>query len=136
MAVLLLKKGVQKLAAPATMKQFIEQLKKDELDEHFEAEETSLLQFAEKYPQLKPLFNKMREEHSVIRQCYRELETPSYLLIEKFYCLLEQHIRFEEREFFPLVEDVLNENELKNIGQKLSHLHHESCTGFPVKFWE
>ena len=136
MAVLLLKKSVQKQADAAVMKDFILQLKKEELDEHFEAEENVLAAFAEKYHALQRLYKKMKEEHDVIRNCYVELENPSLLLVEKFYTLLEKHIRFEEREFFPAIEDTLTETELKSAGIQLGHLHHQSCVNFPLKFWE
>jgi hemerythrin-like domain-containing protein len=136
MAVLLLKKGVQKEADVKAMNEFINQIRKDELDEHFEAEETVLAEYAETYPQLKALFNKMKEEHLAIRNCYKELLYPSYAVIEKFYTLLEKHIRFEERELFPLIEETLSAGELQMAGKKLNHLHHQSCANFPVKFWE
>lgn len=136
MAVLLLKKGVQKKADVIVMQQFIKQIRKDELDEHFEAEEKTLSELSLKYSQLSMLYQKMKEEHETIRQCYQDLETPSYSSIEQFYQLLEAHIRFEEREYFPAIEKNISAEELTAISKKLSHLHHQSCANFPVKFWE
>lgn len=136
MAVLLLKKGVQKKADVAIMVQFIQQIRKEELDEHFEAEEKTLNLFSDKYHRLRMLYQKMIEEHAAIRQCLRELENPSYAVIEKFYQLLDQHIRFEEREYFPAIEVTLLAEELTAISKDLSHLHHQSCANFPIKFWE
>lgn len=136
MAVLLLKKGVQKKADVAIMVQFIQQIRKEELDEHFEAEEKTLNLFSDKYHRLRMLYQKMIEEHAAIRQCFRELENPSYAVIEKFYQLLDQHIRFEEREYFPAIEVTLSAEELTAISKDLSHLHHQSCANFPIKFWE
>ncbi len=136
MAVLLLKKGLQKKADPAVMRDFILQIKNDELDEHFAAEEQVLLAYSEKYPSLSGLYKKMKDEHKLLRQCYTELESASCEVIEKFYRLLEQHIRFEEREFFPMIEETLTPQELSDIGSKLTHLPHQSCSNFPIKFWE
>lgn len=136
LAVLLLKKGIQKKADTKVMIQFIQQIRKDELDEHFEAEEKSLNLFSDKYCQLKEFYQKMIDEHAAIRQCYRELEAPSYASIERFYQLLDQHIRFEEREYFPAIETTLSAEELTVITKDLSHLHHQSCANFPIKFWE
>ncbi|MBI3717738.1 MAG: hemerythrin domain-containing protein [Sphingobacteriales bacterium] len=136
MAALLLKKGIQKNADVIVMVQFIQQIRKDELDEHFEAEEKSLSAYSDKYPKLGELYKKMTVEHTAIRQCYLELEKPCYNVIEKFYQLLEQHIRFEEREYFPEIETTLSDEELTAVSKDLSHLHHQSCTNFPVKFWE
>ncbi|RTL56184.1 MAG: hemerythrin domain-containing protein [Sphingobacteriales bacterium] len=136
MAVLLLKKGVHKKADVKVMTRFIQQIRKEELDEHFEAEEKSLILFSDKYHQLGTLYKKMIAEHTSIRQCYRELENPSYAAIEKFYQLLNQHIRFEEREYFPAIEATLSAKELTALSKDLSHLHHQSCSNFPIKFWE
>jgi hemerythrin-like domain-containing protein len=136
MAVLLLKKGIAKKADPVIMADFISQVRNDELDGHFEAEENVLIAFGEKYPALKPLIEKMLSDHKAIRTCYTELNTPSFTFIEKFYQLLEQHIRFEERELFPLLEETILPEELKTAGEKLQHLPHQSCINFPVKFWE
>lgn len=136
MAVLLLKKGVQKKADVIIMAQFIQHIRKDELDEHFEAEEKSLNLFSDKYHLLKKLYQKMIDEHAAIRQCYQELANPSYSGIEKFYQLLDQHIRFEERKYFPAIEAILSAEELTVISKDLSHLHHQSCANFPIKFWE
>ena len=47
MTVLLLKKGVQKMADLQVMHQFIDQLRQQELDEHFETEEMALTIFEE-----------------------------------------------------------------------------------------
>lgn len=136
MAALLLKKGVQKNADLNVMLQFIHQIRKDELDEHFAAEERVLLKYAEKYPEIGTLYHQMQQEHSSIRQCYQQLESPAYSLIENFYQLLEQHIRFEERNFFPLIEETLSADELNEAGAQLNQLPHQTCTNFPVKFWE
>jgi hemerythrin-like domain-containing protein len=78
----------------------------------------------------------MQLEHQDIRLCYQELEQADYTTIEKFYTLLDQHIRFEERDFFPLLEKTLTPDELQAIGDKLQHLSHQSCARYPIKFWE
>ncbi|MBI2730581.1 MAG: hemerythrin domain-containing protein [Sphingobacteriales bacterium] len=136
LAVLILRKGVAKNADPALMSQFIQQIWKDELQEHFEAEEVVLKKFIERYPLLEVMFNKMIEDHSQIKQSLDQLKNPNTGLIKTFYQRLENHIRFEEREFFPLIEQTLNVSELEETGTKLTHLHHQTCTDFPVKFWE
>ena len=55
----------------------------------------------------------MKNEHIQIRKCFIDLGNPSYTLIEQFYNLPEQHIRFEERTLFPLLEQTLNESNFR-----------------------
>ena len=55
---------------------------------------------------------------------------------EAFATLLEQHIRFEERTYFPEVEKILTEKQLRQIGEHLQNDDHTNCMNYPVKFWE
>lgn len=136
MAVLLLKKGLKKQADIHIMGDFIIHLQKDELAEHFEAEETTLIQLSVKYPALVNLFEKMKQEHLLINNCIQQMSSPSYEMINTFCNLLDQHIHFEERELFPLIEQTISPEDLQETGKALHHLHHQACANYPVKFWE
>ena len=58
------------------------------------------------------------------------------LLINKFQQQLEQHIRFEEREFSP-AGTTFTAAELEKMGEQLQHLPSENlCVNYKVKFWE
>lgn len=137
MAVLLLKKGVQKNAEVQVMQDFILAVWKDELQFHFEAEE-KWLPAATDEPVLKSMHQRMLQEHDVIRKYIEQFSTKltSYEAVQTFYELLEQHVRFEEREYFPALEQYLSVNELQSIGTHLVDKPGQSCAQFPVKFWE
>lgn len=137
MAVLLLKKGVQKKADVQVMQDFIITVWKDELQSHFQLEE-NWLPAAPQEPTLKLLHERMLQEHEVIRKYIEQFSTKrtSYEAVQTFYELLEQHVRFEEREYFPALEQYLSVNELQSIGTHLVDKPGQSCAQFPVKFWE
>jgi hemerythrin-like domain-containing protein len=56
--------------------------------------------------------------------------------IASFASLLEQHIRFEERIYFPEAEKVLSVEVLEQIGVQLHEDPSGNCMNYPVKFWE
>lgn len=138
MAVLLLKKGLQKQADVNTMKEFILAAWNDELNGHFIAEEENLQPSLLQLPQLQQLFDQMMEEHQQIRTVVEELlqKNIQEQQIELFKDLLEKHIRFEERELFPFIEQHATAEALEKAGKKLSQLPNGNCSHFPVKFWE
>jgi hemerythrin-like domain-containing protein len=92
---------------------------KNELKKHFEEEESFLV------PPLKdnPLIMQMCEEHKKLNELFN-LITASKAdeLKEKlisFGSLLEAHIRFEERELFPMIEQTLSEEILTKICRQI-----------------
>jgi hemerythrin-like domain-containing protein len=138
LASLLLKKGIARNADPDTMATFIVDFWKNDLAAHFEKEETVLL------PALRhTLFDEhlneyLLEEHRLLRSYVHALQDtePTVSLIKDFAELLEQHIRFEERIFFPEAEKKLTEAQLQQIGEQLKDDETSNCMNYPVKFWE
>jgi len=138
MAVLLLKKGVAKQADPSVMKDFILHQWENELERHFITEET-LLHPGQLYaPQLRTLYDRMKKEHDTIRNILYHLKSlpAATLQIRSFYELLEQNIRFEEREFFEQIQQTVTPSILALLGKKSEGLPVGSCDLYPVKFWE
>lgn len=138
MAVLLLKKGLQKNADTGVMRDFILAAWNDELNGHFIAEEEHLKPSLLQLPQLQQLYDQMMKEHQQIRNVIDKLLQTGKQneLIELFKDQLEKHIRFEERELFPYIESNAELIVLEETGKKLSHLPNGNCSHFPVKFWE
>ena len=88
-----------------------------ELAEHFSEEEEILL------PLFKDntLINRMSGEHSEMRRMFKSLEETNDMekALAEFGSYLDSHIRFEERELFPMIENTLSDNELFEIGKKI-----------------
>lgn len=137
LAALLLKKGIAKAADKNVMAAFILDLWKQDLKQHFESEEEFLIPALTNTSFDEALNKYLLEEHKLLRSYINSLqnEEPSISVIESFAKLLEQHIRFEERVYFPAAEEVLSEEQLKHIGEQLKD-EDANCINYPVKFWE
>lgn len=136
MAVLLLKKGINKGADVQVMSDFIHSLWEAELKEHFLAEEEALVPGNDKQHQT--YYQKLKTEHQLLAGMIEIIsrQEADLFLINKFQQQLEQHIRFEEREFFPWLEQHFTAAELEKMGAQLQHLPSKTCVNYKVKFWE
>jgi hemerythrin-like domain-containing protein len=89
-----------------------------ELAEHFSEEETFLV------PPLSnnDLIKRMCEEHKAMKEMFNKLSTSEHIgnSLAELGKLLENHIRFEERELFGMIENTLTEAELLEISNKVN----------------
>ena len=135
---LLIKKGVQKEADIKTLMDFTNVFWKDDLKKHMETEEEVLIPFLVKHKFEDRFIKIIKTDHSIIRSILERLNTfdRRHRIFEIFANMVEQHIRFEERFIFGRVQEVLSENELRELGGKLNAIPNRTCTDYPVKFWE
>lgn len=138
MAVLLLKKGVEKQAATTVMDDFILSVWNGELRNHFIKEEVYLHPHVLQLPSLMEKYEQMKAEHHQIRHVVDAIRNGSSGTdrILEFYTLLEKHIRFEERDLFPFIEEQIQPEQLNELGRNLQQLESKACSDYPVKFWE
>lgn len=138
MAALLLKKGVGKQADPLVMDDFIVSVWNGELRNHFIKEEVYLHPHVLQIPLLMEKYEQMKTEHHQIRHLIDAIRNgdSGVALITKFYTLLEKHIRFEERDLFPFIEEQIQPEQLNELGRNLQPLESKACSDYPVKFWE
>lgn len=136
MAVLLLKKGISKGADVLVMSDFIHSLWEAELKDHFLAEEEALVPGNQQQHQA--YYQQLKTEHQLLVGMIETInrQEADLFLIDKFQQQLEQHIRFEEREFFPWLEQHFSAAELEKMGEQLQHLPSKTCVNYKVKFWE
>lgn len=106
------------------LQQYVRWFWKNHIRPHFFQEEKILLSYM---PADHPLVKKLKDDHAEIRELMisidRDLER--YDLIGLANCI-EQHIRWEEEEFFQYLESNLSAAELKNIYEELNN-HPVSC---------
>lgn len=71
------------------------------------------------------MISRVLTEHSLIRSLARNLahEEPSVKRLWDLGTLLERHIRFEEREVFPLIELRLGPKALVELGREIAAAH-------------
>ncbi len=97
---------------------------------HFRAEEEVLLPAFANYADAgHPLIARVLVDHHLIRhhaaRIQREAEEPLWRLRE-LGTLLSDHVRLEERELFPLIEESLPPEELDWVGRALEHAEEPS----------
>lgn len=113
---------------PEEMITYIKEIYPGALDHHFLQEEESLLPALRKFKEAEIMVFQVQKEHRKFLSLYEAVckqDEHVFTHIQEFGKLLHDHIRFEERVFFPLAEKLLSEDELQNIGKYLK-LHHRS----------
>ena len=135
---LLVNKGLKKNARLITICEFIHYNWQQDLQEHFRLEEEILIPALANKPFDSSLTDRLLQEHTEISELVNRLTSPVPEIkdVERFSHLLEQHIRFEERVYFPAAEKVLTEQELEQVGALLHDKEEHNCITYPVKFWE
>jgi len=103
------------------------------MEPHFTEEETILYA-----PVKDDAVKKALEDHAEIKYLVATLDT-SKTITQQLSALAEkvdEHVRYEERELFPHMEKVLNEEQLENIGKQIAALHDPSLKDdFADEFW-
>lgn len=104
------------------IKDFSYQLKQDfdvQWHKHFRIEEETIFNVAKKKgKEISNLCKQLQEEHKVLLKMVENISNGNYQLLHEFGQLLYDHTRLEERQLFPLVEQLFTEQELNNILQK------------------
>ena len=135
---MLISKGIKKNASLDVMGDFISYGWRDELKEHFEMEESVLIPALEKKSFDPALTSQLLEEHRQLRLIVQKAidHFATAKDITAFASLLEKHIRFEEKIYFPRAEETLNETELLQVGRLLQEDRSKNCMNYSNKFWE
>jgi hemerythrin-like domain-containing protein len=108
------------------------------LKNHFNQEEDNFLR-SENIDKNNSLIIRMLDEHKRFEELVNKLSSESSTIkkdLTEFSELLNDHIRFEERELFPYIEESLTEEELKQIGDNLEKTHQDLDKNWGPKFWD
>ena len=87
-----------------------------ELEPHFQIEEQYIASVLEKKNQAE-LVQQLHDEHQAIRHIFRSESGREATDLHHFGVLLEQHIRFEEREFLETAQKYLNPDQLQAVAE-------------------
>lgn len=90
-----------------------------QIEGHFQMEEHSLLLPLEEAGQTLPVARTLTD-HAALRELVSRLAAGDISCLNMFGNLLAAHVRFEERELFPLAESLLAAELLARIDQELS----------------
>ena len=124
--------GLQKQADPARMQRYVDYFMQQHLQPHFADEEKILFRTIKH-----PWCDRAIAEHAQLQQLASSIaENASTDMLAAFADLLQQHIRFEERELFPFLEKELSAEQLAEAGKQLLELHGEiSIDDYADEFW-
>ncbi len=90
-----------------------------ELENHFRIEETYIASHLEALGETE-LVEKLYNEHQEIRSHFESGSTRTVTDLTDFGKLLEQHVRFEERELFGVAQELLSPDALASIEEVCS----------------
>ncbi|MDE3145598.1 MAG: hypothetical protein KGL19_15685 [Bacteroidota bacterium] len=118
------------------MKDFCMYFWENDLQHHFEIEEINLAKFSS-YDLLREGISRMLDEHLYIRKFFQNPEVlVEYSIFDQLQLLIDKHIRFEERELFPLIQSTISPDEMQELGVAFENELNNNCAQYPIKFWE
>lgn len=124
-----IKQGLKNATATTAISDYINWFWTNNLKNHFEQEENLLLPYL---PANDKLARQLAEEHQAIRSLIsRKLSENEIVRLTE---LLNSHIRFEERQLFPHIEQNVSAGELNEIFKQLDHPT-QCQTNWSNKFW-
>ena len=121
-----IKNDLKKEAEPVHLIPYITDIYTNYLRHHFKQEEESFLTPLKVFPEAKELLNRMLDEHTQFAEIFAQidpLDSEVFKPVGRFGELLHDHIRFEERQLFPLVEKLLSPEQLSAIERYLRREH-------------
>lgn len=114
-----IRQGIKKNISAERMRPYVSYFWKNQLQHHFEEEETVLFANMRDDAQVK----QAKTEHTQISQLVKaivESQNGSIESLQQLADMLDNHIRFEERILFPHIEQTLTALQLSELGKQLS----------------
>ncbi|HEV2482382.1 MAG TPA: hypothetical protein VGS79_22110 [Puia sp.] len=126
-----IRQGLAKHVELERIQRYVQHFWEHHLQGHFAEEETLL--FRED-----PLCLEAKEQHHKIQNLVQAIQG-SGVWMEAYYRRLadqvEQHIRFEERQVFPFLEQKLTKDQLTGIGVELNNHARSADDAYEDEFW-
>jgi len=125
-----IKEGIKKEIELQRLIRFGEWFWKEDLYNHFEKEEAVLSKVLKDHP----MFLQMLAEHTILRKLFNNIHLANnYKDLESLAQILNDHIRFEERQLFNEAEKLASPEELLEILELLKE--EKSCGFWEDEFW-
>ena len=136
-----IKRGLALKADTAILQEFMEYLWKTDLQPHFQREEDAFLPQKDWQQVAEDLRSHMLNDHKEFARLAEQISKTTAVgkkteAMERFADLLTSHVRFEERQLFPAIEDAFDEDALIAIGAQLKERHVPGCIHWQPAFWE
>ena len=129
-----IRQGIRNNADPKVIAQYVSYFSENSLLPHFQEEEQDVL--APLSPD-DPHKQRVLTDHQKIRELVHRISSePAEDLLMELANLVDDHIRYEERELFPYLEQTLRTEELEAIGAALRITHTPFIDNFSNEFWQ
>lgn len=129
-----LRKGISYDIAPERISAYIQYLDAQMMREHFADEENEIFSLL---PEDKLVLRAIKE-HRQIRELISQIVEKgrgNTALFHQLADLVEAHVRFEERELFPYLEEKLSKGSLAEIESSIHEKHRGFNEIWPDTFW-
>jgi hemerythrin-like domain-containing protein len=130
-----IRKGLKNQVDAHRIAAYIRYLDENLVAAHFHDEETLLF---DQLPDEDPLCGRARQEHGQIRGMIAEIGEGLAVdpaLFNRFADAVEAHVRYEERELFPYLEEKLSAEKLEKIETEISRSHDVFTDRWEDAFW-
>ena len=130
-----IKQGLKRNVALDTIADYVVYFSQKALFPHFDEEESQVLAFLYTNDEY---YRRTKTEHDEIRNLVASID--QNVLADEILLLdlaekLEAHIRFEEREMFPYIENTLSPEQLEQMGKLIADQHQPYIEDYPHEFW-
>ena len=127
-----IRQGINKNITTERMVQYIDYFWHNNLKNHFDEEETCLFILKDDSKCLIAI-----EEHKAIETLIKYIlnTNVSYENLSALADMVDNHIRYEERDLFPYLEQTIPPAELEIIGKKIAEIHQQEKDEFKDAFW-
>lgn len=127
-----IRRGFELKVEPKRIANFVNNFWATHLEAHFIAEEKTLFNVIKH-----TLVDQALEQHLKLTTLINLIsKNANTVQLTEFANLLEQHIRFEERQVFKMLQQELSEEKLDEIGTQLNQLHEEHFEdNYKDEFW-
>lgn len=128
-----IKQGLENKTSIETLRKYAMWYWRNHIKRHFYQEEKILIPYM---PEGHPMATRLKEEHDHIRELILGLDEEADIQTLQILCdLVNKHIRFEERELFVYLEELLTTEQLDNVFVEIEK-HPVTCeTEWTEEFW-
>ncbi|MHB2154343.1 hemerythrin domain-containing protein [Calditrichota bacterium GD2] len=136
-----LQKGIANRTETRILLEFANFIWQNDLFPHFQREE-NIIMTRQEWPNIpEHLRTRVLQEHQTMEGMVKRLNNLSdedeiKRLLNELASMVIGHVRFEERELFPAIEESFFKQSLQKIEQALREAHVPGCTVWNPKFWE
>ena len=129
-----IRKGIKMEIPAARIIKYVEYFKTNFLHPHFKEEE-KILFAALKDKAVEKAIEQHKEINSLVSKLSKNTDANQSEQLKKLADLVDDHVRYEERQFFPHIEKTLKPVQLEAIGKQLNEEHPLSKDEYEDEFW-